>query len=92
MKQKTFLNLDVYKLERKFTRKVGLPNRSWYRHRVYAPGYYLGYGTQVLPGINEALLFNNFDVALKEAKLFEEIIDELIQEIQNILKLKLGAK
>jgi len=92
MKQRTFLTLDVSKLERKFTRKVGLPNRNWYKHRVYAPGYYLGYGTQVLPGINEALSFNNFDVALKEIKLFEEILEDIIKETQNLLKPKLGVK
>jgi len=92
MKQRTFLTLDVSKLERKFTRKVGLPNRNWYKHRVYAPGYYLGYGTQVLPWINEALSFNNFDVALKEIKLFEEILEDIIKETQNLLKPKLGVK
>ena len=33
----------------------GLPRRSWYRHLLYAPGYYTGYGVKTLPGVREAI-------------------------------------
>ena len=33
----------------------GLPNRSWFRHSIYAPGEYTGYAAVVIPGVNEAL-------------------------------------
>lgn len=33
----------------------GLPRRPWFRHQLYAPGINAGYGTQKLPGINDAL-------------------------------------
>jgi N-acetylated-alpha-linked acidic dipeptidase len=82
------LNVELQKMEQKFTRKPGLPNRDWFKHRIYAPGYYLGYGAQPLPGISEAILLGNFDVARKETKLLEDIIDELIKEAQNLLKSK----
>lgn len=33
----------------------GLPRRPWYRHQLYAPGFYTGYGVKTLPGIREAI-------------------------------------
>ncbi|HVR72416.1 MAG TPA: M28 family metallopeptidase [Vicinamibacteria bacterium] len=41
--------------ERALTRPEGLPRRPWYRHQVYAPGFYTGYGVKTLPGVREAL-------------------------------------
>lgn len=90
--QKKFPKVEVQKLEQKFTQKIGLPNRDWYKHRIYAPGYYLGYGTQPLPGINEALQSGNFEVAKKETKLLEEVIDNIVKEIQNFAKTFMEGK
>jgi len=33
----------------------GLPDRTWYRHAIYAPGRYTGYAAVVIPGVNEAI-------------------------------------
>jgi N-acetylated-alpha-linked acidic dipeptidase len=33
----------------------GLPKRPWYRHSLYAPGYYTGYGVKTMPGVREAI-------------------------------------
>ncbi|MSU62253.1 MAG: M28 family peptidase [Pedosphaera sp.] len=33
----------------------GLPGREWYRHMIYAPGLYTGYGAKTLPGVREAI-------------------------------------
>lgn len=42
-------------LERRLTSDDGLPRRPWFRHQIYAPGYYTGYGVKTLPGIREAI-------------------------------------
>jgi N-acetylated-alpha-linked acidic dipeptidase len=34
---------------------VGLPERTWYKNLIYAPGRYTGYGAKTLPGLTEAL-------------------------------------
>lgn len=49
------LNLILYKAERSLVMDKGLPRRSWYKHSIYAPGYYTGYGVKTLPGIREAI-------------------------------------
>jgi N-acetylated-alpha-linked acidic dipeptidase len=42
---------------------AGLPRRDWYRHRLYAPGYYTGYGVKTLPGVREAIEQKMWDEA-----------------------------
>ena len=34
---------------------AGEPNRSWFKHTIYAPGEYTGYAAVVIPGVNEAV-------------------------------------
>ncbi|HAY36602.1 MAG: transferrin receptor-like dimerization domain-containing protein [Rhodothermales bacterium] len=48
------LNVAIAQLERAMTSDEGLPRRPWFRHQVYAPGFYTGYGVKTLPGIREA--------------------------------------
>jgi len=45
----------MFQIEAKLTRPEGLPRRPWYRHHVYAPGYYTGYGVKTLPGVREGI-------------------------------------
>jgi N-acetylated-alpha-linked acidic dipeptidase len=42
-------------VERALTLNDGLPGRPWYRHQVYAPGLYTGYGVKTLPGVRESI-------------------------------------
>jgi N-acetylated-alpha-linked acidic dipeptidase len=49
------LNATLLKTERALTRTEGLPRRPWYRHQIYAPGFYTGYGVKTLPGVREAI-------------------------------------
>ncbi len=45
----------------------GLPNRSWYKHTIYAPGEFTGYAAVVIPGVNEAI--DSPDAARGQAQL-----------------------
>jgi N-acetylated-alpha-linked acidic dipeptidase len=45
----------LMKIEQTLLRKEGLPGRPWYRHDIYAPGFYTGYGVKTLPSVREAL-------------------------------------
>jgi N-acetylated-alpha-linked acidic dipeptidase len=42
-------------VERSMTRDAGLPRRPWFKHQIYAPGFYTGYGVKTLPGVREAI-------------------------------------
>ena len=49
------LNATLRQSERALTTTAGLPRRPWYRHLIYAPGFYTGYGVKTLPGVREAI-------------------------------------
>ncbi len=56
-------NAIVFKAERALTRTDGLPRRPWFRHQVYAPGFYTGYGVKTLPAVREAIEQRAWDEA-----------------------------
>lgn len=51
----TALNADLRMVEENLLSPEGLPNRSWFKHTIYAPGEYTGYAAVVIPGVNEAI-------------------------------------
>lgn len=74
MAKQTKLNEILYKAERSLLQQNGLPRRNWYRHQIYAPGYYTGYGVKTLPGIREAIEQRNW----KEAQDYIEIVAQTL--------------
>jgi N-acetylated-alpha-linked acidic dipeptidase len=54
-KQFKALNELLYQSERKLTNEQGLPRRPWFKHQLYAPGFYTGYGVKTIPGVREAI-------------------------------------
>jgi N-acetylated-alpha-linked acidic dipeptidase len=49
------VNLALIQSERALINDEGLPNRPWFRHLIYAPGFYTGYGVKTIPGVREAI-------------------------------------
>ncbi|HEY1986058.1 MAG TPA: M28 family metallopeptidase [Terracidiphilus sp.] len=49
------LNPQLIRSERLLTDAQGLPNRPWFQHVLYAPGFYTGYGVKTIPGVREAI-------------------------------------
>jgi len=45
---------------------AGLPNRPWFKHLLYAPGYYTGYGVKTIPGVREAIEQKEWPLATTE--------------------------
>ena len=65
------LNSSLMRTERVLTRSEGLPNREWYKHQIYAPGFYTGYGVKTIPGVREAVDSKDWALAEKEAGVVE---------------------
>ena len=53
----------------------GLPRRPWFRHLVYAPGAYTGYGVKTMPGIREAVEARRTAEANDQAARVAQAID-----------------
>jgi N-acetylated-alpha-linked acidic dipeptidase len=49
------VNVRLMQAERQLTDDAGLPKRPWYRHLLYAPGFYTGYAVKTMPGVREAI-------------------------------------
>ena len=49
------VNSDLRRAEQALLSTAGLPGRGWYRHMIYAPGLYTGYGAKTLPSVREAI-------------------------------------
>jgi N-acetylated-alpha-linked acidic dipeptidase len=51
----TEVNKMLIESERRLTTTEGLPNRPWFKHQLYAPGYYTGYAVKTVPAVREAI-------------------------------------
>ena len=52
---RSLLRAKLIRTERTLTLPDGLSGRPWFRHQIYAPGFYTGYGVKTLPGVREAI-------------------------------------
>src|SRR5262249_37765457 len=60
------LNESLLRSERSLLSEAGLPRRPWFKHQIYAPGFYTGYGVKTLPGVREAIEQKNWSEASAE--------------------------
>ncbi len=60
------LNKKLYQAEQTLLTTAGLPRRGWYKHTLYAPGFYTGYGVKTIPGVREAIEQRNWKEAQEQ--------------------------
>ena len=63
------LNHELMESERRLTNPDGLPRRPWYKHLLYGPGVYSGYGVKTIPGVREGI----------EQKRYAEADEEIVR-------------
>jgi N-acetylated-alpha-linked acidic dipeptidase len=80
-------NQALYETERALTLAKGLPGRDWYRHQIYAPGLYTGYGVKTLPGIREAVEASRWDEANRETQDVAHALQQMNQRIEEATRL-----
>lgn len=77
----------LYRSERLLTRAEGLPRRDWFRHQIYAPGFYTGYGVKTLPGVREAIEQRNWAEAREQIQILARTIETFADAIDRASKL-----
>jgi N-acetylated-alpha-linked acidic dipeptidase len=70
------LNRRLMQTERKLLNNDGVPRRPWYRHLIYAPGWYTGYDAKTLPGIREAIEEKRYQDADKEISRVAKVLED----------------
>ncbi len=73
--------------ERSLTDNAGLPRRDWFRHQIYAPGFYTGYGVKTLPGVREAIEQRNWNEASEQIRVVSRTLENFAAEIDRATKL-----
>jgi N-acetylated-alpha-linked acidic dipeptidase len=81
------LNEILYKAERSLINENGLPKRPWYKHQIYAPGYYTGYGVKTLPGIREAIEQRNWKEAQENIEIVSKTMEIYTQQVQHAMNI-----
>jgi N-acetylated-alpha-linked acidic dipeptidase len=78
------LNKALYRAEQQLLAANGLPRRGWYRHTLYAPGFYTGYGVKTIPGVREAIEQRNWKEAQEQIAVVSQSIMNLASYLQRI--------
>ena len=81
------LNRLLYQSERMLTNPRGLPKRPWFKHQIYAPGLYTGYGVKTVPWVREALEREEWDEADEGVKVVGESLTRLSELLESATRL-----
>jgi N-acetylated-alpha-linked acidic dipeptidase len=76
------LDEELRKIEQTLIEDRGLPRRPWYRHEIYAPGFYTGYGAKTLPGIREAIEQHRWTEANDQIDVVSAMLDRTATQIE----------
>ena len=61
--------------ERKLITAEGLPNRPWFKHQLYAPGFYTGYAVKTIPAVREAIEAKQWKLAEQQAEVVARVLE-----------------
>ncbi len=70
------VNALLIRSERVLLSPEGLPRRPWFKHLVYAPGVYSGYGASTLPGVREAIQQKRYPEAESEIARVARVLQD----------------
>jgi N-acetylated-alpha-linked acidic dipeptidase len=75
------LDLALINSERSMTSGDGLPRRGWFKHEIYAPGFYTGYGVKTLPSVREAIEQRDWKEASEQIMVVAHTIENAANAI-----------
>jgi N-acetylated-alpha-linked acidic dipeptidase len=65
----------------------GLPRRDWFKHEIYAPGFYTGYGVKTLPAVGEAIEQRDWKEATEQITVVARSIENAADAIDRATQL-----
>ena len=78
------LNRKLALAERALMLPDGLPGRPWFRHQIYAPGMYTGYGVKTIPGVREAIEQKSWKQADEQIARVGQVLENEAAAIEEI--------
>jgi len=87
------LNSLLLTSEQKLGNSDGLPRRDWFKHQIYAPGFYTGYGVKTMPQIREGLEEGRFTEAQGGVRTVSSAVNALATQVKEAARvLETAAK
>ena len=77
VKKLASINAKIFTAEQQLLTSAGLPRRPWFKHSLYAPGFYTGYGVKTVPGVREAIEQKNWAETNEQIAEVAKAIDRL---------------
>jgi N-acetylated-alpha-linked acidic dipeptidase len=85
------LNKLLLTSEQKLGNTEGLPRRDWFKHQIYAPGFYTGYGVKTMPQIREGLEEGRYTEAQGGVRTVSAAVNALAAQVNEAAKALQGA-
>ena len=83
--KKAQLNKELMGMEQVLLQDKGLPRRDWFKHQIYAPGFYTGYGVKTLPGVREAIEQKEWKEAQEQIGVLATTLQHFNAEVQKMI-------
>ena len=77
----TALNGELIQIQRTFLTEKGLPERPWFKHQVYAPGAYTGYGAKPIAAVREYMDQEKWNEADAQVPLVGQVLENVAAAI-----------
>jgi N-acetylated-alpha-linked acidic dipeptidase len=76
------VNQRLIAMERALMSDQGLPSRPWFKHQIYAPGLYTGYGVKTIPAVRESIEQKQWKQADEQILLVGKVLENAGERIQ----------
>jgi N-acetylated-alpha-linked acidic dipeptidase len=77
----TALNAELMRIQRTFLTEKGLPERPWFKHQVYAPGAYSGYGAKPIAAVREYMDQEKWTEADAQVPMVGQVLENVATAI-----------
>jgi N-acetylated-alpha-linked acidic dipeptidase len=86
------LNVKIAQSEQQLIDAAGLVHREWFKHLLYAPGFYTGYGVKTMPGVREAIEQAQYQTAPAEIARVGKALEREATWLDSLIKMVNGLK
>jgi len=84
------LDQSLMHIEQALILPEGLPRRPWFRHQIYAPGFYTGYGVKTVPGVREAIEQKQWAEATQQIEIVSKVIENYAAQVDRAAEIARG--
>jgi N-acetylated-alpha-linked acidic dipeptidase len=86
------IDVKISQSEQQLLDAAGLVHREWFKHLLYAPGFYTGYGVKTIPGVREAIEQGQYQSVPTEMARVAKALEREAAWLDSITKMLNGLK